>query len=170
MASRRPSPRTAAVAAAALAPCVAVGAVAGPFGVTPRFAADGVADGRLGISPRGAAAAVAAGRVGLGAVLALAPGRAAGTWLGRDGARPAARVLAIGLGARDVTIGVGTAWALGQGFGAGAWLRAGAIADALDCLGQIRARRSLPALSAAAGIAVSAAGALTGVWLARAVE
>jgi hypothetical protein len=79
-------------------------------------------------------------------------------------------VLATGLGARDVTIGVGTAWALGQGFGAGAWLRAGAIADALDLLAMVRARRHLPPVAGAGAMATAAAGALTGVWLARELD
>jgi hypothetical protein len=118
-------------------------------------------------SPRTLAATVAAARIGLGAALVLAPGRAAGAWLGaREGARPTVRLLAAGLGARDVVIGVGTAWALGQGFGAGPWLSAGAVSDAVDAIGMLRARRALPPVSAAGGIAVAAAGAVGGTWLA----
>jgi hypothetical protein len=116
------------------------------------------------------AATVAAGRIGIGAALMLAPGRAASIWAGPDGARPAARVLAAGLGARDVAIGVGTAWAVGQGFGAGPWLSAGVVADATDCFSMLRARGSLPRLAGAAGIALAAVGAISGAWLTRELD
>ena len=90
--------------------------------------------------------------------------------MGSDGARPGARVLAAGLGARDVAIGVGTAWSVGQGFGAGPWLSAGLVADLTDCVSMLRARRSLPPLGATAGIALAAGGALSGAWLARELD
>jgi hypothetical protein len=67
-------------------------------------------------------------------------------------------------------IGVGTAWALGQGFGAGPWLSAGVVADLADCVAMLRARRSLPTLPAAAGIALAGGGALGGAWLARELD
>jgi hypothetical protein len=123
-----------------------------------------------GPSPRSVAAAVAAGRIGLGAALVLAPGRMGAAWTGRDGGRPAARVLAAGLGARDLAIGVGTAWGLVQGFGAGPWLWAGALTDAADCVAMLRARGSLPALRVAGAAAFAAGGALTGIWLARELD
>jgi hypothetical protein len=121
-------------------------------------------------SPRSIAAASAATRIGLGVALLVAPGRIAATWTGRDGATAAGRVLAAGLGARDVAIGVGTAWALGQGFGAGAWLRAGAVGDAVDCLMTLRSRDSLPALRGLAVAALAAGGALSGAWLSGEVD
>jgi hypothetical protein len=125
---------------------------------------------RVRARPGTLAAAVAAGRIGLGAALVLAPGRVAGLFAGRDGTRAATRVFAAGLGARDVVIGIGTAWALGQGFGAAPWLSAGVMADLVDCLAMLRARRSLPALPAAAGIALAGGGALSGAWLARELD
>jgi hypothetical protein len=67
-------------------------------------------------------------------------------------------------------IGVGTAWALWQGFGAGPWLSAGVVADLADCVAMLRARRSLPTLPAAAGIALAGGGALGGAWLARELD
>jgi hypothetical protein len=121
-------------------------------------------------SPRTVAGAVAAARIGIGVALMVAPGRVAAAWTGRDGARPTVRILAAGLGARDVAIGVGTAWAVGQGFGAGPWLRAGALADATDCVAMLRAAGSLPALRVAAGAALAAGGALSGTWLARELD
>jgi hypothetical protein len=122
------------------------------------------------VRPGTLAAAVAAARIGLGAALVLAPGRVAEVFAGRDGGRPATRVFAAGLGARDVVIGIGTAWALGQGFGARPWLSAGVVADLTDCASMLRARRSLPALSAGAGIALAAGGAISGAWLARELD
>jgi hypothetical protein len=121
-------------------------------------------------NPRAVAAAVAAGRIGIGAALVLAPDRVGELFAGRDGRRPATRVFAAGLGARDVVIGIGTAWALGQGFGAAPWLSAGVVADLTDCLAMLRARRSLPPLPAAAGIALAGGGALSGAWLARELD
>jgi hypothetical protein len=124
----------------------------------------------MAVRPVTLAAAVAAGRIGIGAAMVLAPGRVAEIFAGRDGERPATRVFAAGLGARDVAIGVGTAWALGQGFGAGPWLAAGVAGDIADCVSMLRARRSLPPLSAAAGIALAAAGAIGGAWLMRELD
>jgi hypothetical protein len=121
-------------------------------------------------SPRTMAGVLAAARIGFGVGFLVAPRPLAAAWLGRDGARPAAGVLAAAVGGRDLVIGVGTAWAVGQGVGASPWLSAGALADACDCLAMLRARRSLPPLSGAGGIAVAAAGAVTGAWLARALD
>jgi hypothetical protein len=112
------------------------------------------------------AAGLAAGRIGLGAALVLAPGATSAAWLGRERPSGPGRVLAAGLGARDIVIGVGAVWTLGQGFGAGPWLSAGAIADAIDCLAILRNRAALPALRGAVGVAGSAGAALAGAWLA----
>jgi hypothetical protein len=116
------------------------------------------------------ARAVALGRLGLGAALLVAPGPMAAAWTGRDGLRPGARVIAAGLGARDVAQGAGTAWALAGAADPRPWLGAGALADAVDCLATLRARAALPTLPALGVSALAASGALLGAWLARELD
>ena len=56
---------------------------------------------------RQAAAAVAGLRIAYGAALAIAPARTTRSWLGDDGARPAAKVALRGLGAREIALHAG---------------------------------------------------------------
>jgi hypothetical protein len=76
------------------------------------------------------ARALGAGRAALGLAIVAAPDLVTPRWVGADGATPAGRVLARGLGARDVALGVGTAVApTGAGRG---WVLGGVIADVTD--------------------------------------
>ena len=119
------------------------------------------------MTPRTLAFGLACGRIGFGAAFLLAPGALAAGWTGRGGARPAARVLATGLGVRDLVLGVGTAFALSRRQDPAVWLRAGAAADAGDVLATLRGRGAVAALPAV-GITVLASGATAlGLWLAR---
>ncbi len=122
------------------------------------------------MDPRTLTRALAYGRIALGAGLLVAPGAVAALWTGRDGRRPAARVLATGFGARDVALGAGTALALAHGQSVAPWIRAGMAADAADLLATWRARRSIPALPAV-GVSLMAGGATAlSAWLQRELD
>jgi hypothetical protein len=117
------------------------------------------------MEPRTIARTIAAGRVGFGAFLLAAPGVAAGSWVGADGASAGARTIATGVGARDLALGAGVLSALERG-GARPWVLASAVADLGDLAGTLRFRRHLPALSVAALIAIAGGAAAAGFWLA----
>jgi hypothetical protein len=106
----------------------------------------------------------------MGAALTFAPGRTARGWIGREAARPDARLMSTAMGARDLGIGLGAAWALGQGFGARAWITVGVAADTADLVATLRARSALPPLAVAGVSAIAAGSALLGLYLQRAVD
>jgi hypothetical protein len=110
----------------------------------------------------------ALGRTAVGAAYVLAPGLAARSWIRADSA--GIRVLAAAFGARDAGIGLGVLRAVREGTGARPWVRAGVLADTVDLVATLRARRELPAL-AVAGVAVIAAGSIAaGAWLERELD
>jgi hypothetical protein len=122
------------------------------------------------MDPRTLARALAYGRIGLGGALVLAPGLVAGLWAGRDGRRPAGRLLATGLGARDLALGAGTAVALARGGEAAPWVQAGIAADVADLLATVRGRRDIPVLPAI-GVSLRAGGAaVAGAWAQRELD
>jgi hypothetical protein len=88
--------------------------------------------------------ALAWGRIGFGAVAVLMPGRAASFWVGGDGRRPSARVLARALGGRDLALGLGTLLALNRGAPTRPWAQAGVLADSGDALATLFGYRRLP--------------------------
>ena len=112
----------------------------------------------------------ALGRTVLGTGLVLAPGVVAGGWVGGVADRREGQALAIGMGARDVGLGLGTLRALSAGRGAGPWLRAGIVADAADLYATVRARERLPPLAAPAVIAMAGGSVLLGAYLQAAVD
>ena len=114
----------------------------------------------------------ALGRLALGAGVMLAPGLFAGGWVGGVADRREGQALAIGLGARDVSIALGTLAGLRsrRRGGAAAWIRAGVVADAADLAGTLRARDALPPLAAPAVGALAGGSALLGLWLQGAVR
>jgi hypothetical protein len=107
---------------------------------------------------------IAASRVGIGLGLVVAPAPIARRWVGADGRRPTAGVLAMGLGARDLALGAGTLAALSGGEPR-PWLIACATADAADLVATLRGRRALSGV-AVAGVGLIAGGAAAvGAWL-----
>jgi hypothetical protein len=108
-------------------------------------------------------------RVALGGGLVAAPGLA-GAWVGGTADKPGGRALAVGLGARDLALGLGTLQALRAGHGAPAWLRAGLLADAADCVVTLKSRDALPALSVPAIAAMAGGSALLSAWLQAALD
>ena len=109
----------------------------------------------------------AACRIAIGSGFVAHPGLAMRPWLGRDAGRPAVRLLARALGARDLVLGVGTLAALEDRPSLRRWLRAALVADAADFLVTLLERRHLPSggrelvLAIAAGaVALGAVAAL----------
>ena len=116
---------------------------------------------------RALATQLAAGRIAMGAGLAVAPGLIAGMWVGRDGARPGAKVVGSAMGARDLAIGVGILRAL-RGAGSPApWLQAAAFADATDLVATLRARDDIPSVAVVGVGALAACSAGACLWLSR---
>ena len=72
------------------------------------------------------------GRVAFGALMVLAPRRAARLWTGESEESAISAMAVRGLGARDLAIGMGTLEEDGDVAG---WLRAGMVSDAGDALG-----------------------------------
>jgi hypothetical protein len=112
----------------------------------------------------------ALGRVGFGTTMVLVPGLVARTWAGRGGAEPAARMLMMAVGGRDIGLGLGLVGALRRGGDASGWLRAAALADAMDLVATLRQRDAIPALSAVAVGTMAAASAVLALYLDRVLD
>ena len=122
------------------------------------------------MEPRTVARLHALGRVGFGLALALRPGPTGEAWIGPAGARPAAQVVTVAVGARDLGLGLGTLRALGAGAGARPWLLAGVLADAADAAATVRGRGHLSPVAVGAVGALGAGSALVGLWLQRELD
>ena len=112
----------------------------------------------------------AVARAALGAGLVVAPGRLGGAWVGAPADKREGQAPVVGLGARDVAIGLGALRALGRGRGARPWVLAGMLGDAADLVATVRARDALPPLAAPAVAAMAGGSVLLGVWLQRALD
>lgn len=118
------------------------------------------------MNPRTIAQLIAAGRVAIGSGLVASPPLVTGRWLGTaESTRPGARVMATGLGGRDVALGLGVLASLGRGEAAKPWLLAGALADAADLIGTLRAGRQLPTSGVVITAVVAGGAAAAGAWL-----
>jgi hypothetical protein len=96
-------------------------------------------------------AAILGFRVAYGAVLLIAPGKAAGNrWLGKGANAPAARVPLRGLGAREIALHGGALAVLARDGDVRPWLGASVIGDLSDIAATFEARDGLPDGSAAA--------------------
>jgi len=122
------------------------------------------------MDPRSLVRLQALGRIALGGGMALAPGLVAGAWVGGVADKPEGQPLAVGLGARDVALGLGALRALHAGHGAGDWVRAGMVADAADLVATLRARDRLPPLAVPAVTVLAGSSVLLGVWLQSSVD
>jgi hypothetical protein len=96
------------------------------------------------VTPRALLTQLNAVRVVIGASLIAAPQVVAGMWLGKDGRRPAVRVLGRGFGARDLVLGAGTLGAMRSGRPTRPWVVAGLVADATDLGATLAGRADLP--------------------------
>lgn len=93
---------------------------------------------------RQAAVAVAVLRMTYGAALAVAPARTTRSWLGADGARPAAGVALRALGAREIVLHAGAVAAALSDAPVRPWLLASMGGDCSDILATFGAGSHLP--------------------------
>ena len=107
---------------------------------------------------RRAAWLVAAGRAALGTAILLAPERVTAAWLGPAATTPPVPHLARMLGARDLALGLAALRTLDDRRAAPLVQGACALADAVDTVATIAARRQLPR-SGVLGTAAVAGGA-----------
>ena len=117
------------------------------------------------------ATGLAVNRILFGGGFVASPARAGRTWIGsRHARRQDTGVFARALGARDLALGAGALRALRRGDdeGARAWFAAHAVADGVDFLATLAARRALPA--GPAGFALLVAGGSTAIGVASALR
>lgn len=120
---------------------------------------------------RTAARALAAGRVALGIGLVVAPTRFTRGWIGGDAAsEPSVRVLARGLGIRDVILGAIALHTVDHPEVGPRWLRTCAAADAVDLLATAGARKALPTAGVLGVGALAGGAAAAGVALAAQLD
>jgi hypothetical protein len=116
------------------------------------------------------ALALARTRLAIGAAALVAPGLLGRAMWRREGADPAARMFGRMLGGRDIALGLGVVIAIDRGAPVRGWLEAGALADGVDFLSAVAARRELSS-GVLTGTAASAGGAaLLGLWLSRKLD
>lgn len=107
-------------------------------------------------------------RIGLGIALFAAPRTTARRWLRRE-VSPAAGVLARGLGARDIVVGVGMLVTVDDGDDIDRWMDAGITADLADTAAALMARDDLEPRTVAGTMAVTLGAAGAGLALERAL-
>lgn len=118
-----------------------------------------------------AATLLAAGRMTVGAALAASPGLTTRGWIGSDAENPGAKLMARAAGGRDFGIGGGILYALARSGRRGRratlrpWLEAAALADLVDMLATLAARRTLSPPGLALGVGVAGASAAAHLWL-----
>jgi hypothetical protein len=119
------------------------------------------------MNPRLIAQLVAGGRVAIGLGLLAAPTLITRRWVGEaEGDRVGTRVMAAGLGGRDLVIGAGVLAALrAGGDGARPWLAASAVADLCDLGATLRSAGELPRVAAGGTAVVAGGAAAVGAWL-----
>jgi hypothetical protein len=120
------------------------------------------------MTPRRAVALLAAGRAALGLAVLAAPEQVTSRWLGDEHARhPAVRYLAHSLGARDLVLGVLGLSTLNDARFGSQVIAACAVADSVDALATVAARRELPRVGVVGTVAVAGGAAVAGFYLSR---
>jgi hypothetical protein len=124
------------------------------------------------VDSRKAATILAGSRVAVGAALAAMPGVTTRGWIGAHAENPGARLMARAAGGRDVGLGAGILYALarpgrrrGRRAALRPWLEAAALADTVDMLATLAARRALSPAGLALGVGIAGASAAAHVWL-----
>lgn len=112
---------------------------------------------------------LACGRIGIGLALFAAPRTAARLWLGDD-VSPRTGLLARGLGARDLVIGVGQLVTLDDDRDVDPWLDAGIAADTADTAAVLLARRDLETRTVVGTSVVALGAAAAGLALKQALR
>ena len=116
------------------------------------------------------AVGLAGGRIAIGVVSLLAPGLVGRAMMGSDGDSGGTRLFLRVVGARDLALGVGVLAGLDQRAPVRGWLRASAVADALDAGGSVLARHQLRPIVFPAAACAATAGALLSGWLAEQLD
>lgn len=119
------------------------------------------------MSPRLLAQVIAAGRVLTGIVLFVKSDLVTSRWVGEaEAGRTGTRVMAGGLGARDIVVGAGALAALNAGGDAAKpWLIGAVAADALDLVSTLRHAGDLPRSAVAGTVAVAGGAAAAGLYV-----
>jgi hypothetical protein len=105
----------------------------------------------------------AAGRVAIGVALLAVPHLATKGWTGETGSTSGGKVLARGLGIRDLALGLGVIGALGRGDpNARDWVRASALSDTADAAATLLAYPQLPKRSRFGILLLAGGAAVTG--------
>lgn len=120
------------------------------------------------MTPRLLAQLIAAGRVLTGIALFVKPTVVTRRWVGpTEGERTGTKVMAMGLGARDIIVGAGALAALQAGGGDAAkpWLLGSAAADLMDLAATLRAAGDLPTSAVAGTVAIAGGAAAAGVYV-----
>lgn len=112
------------------------------------------------------ALAFGASRIAYALVLLVAPGRAAGPWLGKAAESGGGRVAARALAVRDGILGAGVVIAAGSGGPTRPILLACAASDVVDMAATVIDRDALPKRSAPATVVVAGGAAAAGIALA----
>lgn len=110
-------------------------------------------------------------RIGLGISAFFTPRVPSAPWVGGEEARrPAVKLFARALGARDVSLGLGPVLALRHDVPVRGWVEAGGLADAGDLVGTLVAWRHLPRRTRFVMLAVIGASTVASRVLAPAVD
>jgi len=109
-------------------------------------------------------------RIGVGAAFLLLPAAATRPLVGPDAERPAAKMLARGLGIRDVILGVGLLRATARKESLRAWQVGASVADGADALAMLVAFRQLRRFGRSAAIAAAATSAVLGGYASTRLE
>ena len=145
-----------------------VASVAPPAGETgpPEADAGAMQDGAstdAGEVRRRVARGLSLARVAVGAAYLAVPSLAGPTWIGRAGSLGGARIVAAGLGARDVALGLGTLTTMDDDAAARRWLRAQFASDLADFLATLAHGRDVETGPRLSGLVMTgAATALAG--------
>jgi hypothetical protein len=124
----------------------------------------------LDLDEKDVARLLSVGRITVGALMVLAPRRAARLWTGEDEGSAISALAVRGLGARDLAIGMGTLIALEDDGDVSGWLRAGIVSDAGDALGVLSNFGKLGGLRRWALLATSCTAVYAGVKAADALD
>lgn len=119
------------------------------------------------MDPRLIAQLVAGGRVVVGLALMASPPLITRRWVGdAESEHVGTRVMATGLGVRDVVVGAGTLAAVRAGGDASrAWLIGSMAADLGDLYATLRHARDLPTPAVSSAVAVAGGATAAGAWL-----
>ncbi len=112
----------------------------------------------------------ALGRVAIGTAMVVAPEKIGATWVGRLAERPGAQLLTSAVGARDIALGAGLLATASDGDSARPWILGAALGDLVDLVATVRARDDVPDQSVIGIAALAGGSALTGLWLAAALD